>query len=295
MNILKKALIPLALIAISGASMAAPSASLKKQMAEMGSVQKVEPFVSGLTAWTIKAKNQKEAIFFTTADEKTIIHGTVYNAKDKKNLSNQLKQNKIKPQGQKQILSSAKGYDHEVFKAVKKLHGVVDGNKENPNTVYVLYDPRCLYCHQAFNKTREYVKNGASIKWIPLLAINQSENGKQMAAGLLRKNSIEAINSAFNGSDKEKNSIKVIPTSKELETINLHNEFLKAVFFHHEDIVIVPHDEKMERKNLREKGLTPPPLKPGVPLAIFVNKQGVLEARRGISEDIALQYIFNQN
>lgn len=65
----------------------------------------------------------------------------------------------------------ASAYNHPVFKAVKTLSGFKEGKANDNNTVYIIYDPRCKYCHETFNLSRSYVKSGATIKWIPALVL----------------------------------------------------------------------------------------------------------------------------
>lgn len=45
--------------------------------------------------------------------------------------------------------------------------GVTEGTQSD-KTVYVFFDPQCGYCHNLHKNTRELVKAGASVKWIPV-------------------------------------------------------------------------------------------------------------------------------
>lgn len=284
-------------------TMAAPSESLKSQMQTMGKIKEVKPFQGGLTSWILEAPNGKNAVFYTTADEQVILHGTAWNAKNKANISNPLKaaakelnKPKLNASSSSNVSSSANikdAYNHPVFRAIKTLSGIKEGKGGENETVYIIYDPRCTYCHQTFDHTRSYVSSGATIKWIPALVLNQSENGKQLAAGILRNPNVNTLNKAFNGSDAEINSLKVIPTAAELQTLEKHLGALQSIFYYHEDIVAMPQEEKEQRAAMRQKGLTPEPINPGVPVAIFVNKRtGKVEARRGTSDLATLDYIF---
>ncbi len=42
----------------------------------------------------------------------------------------------------------------QFFKAVKTLSGFKEGKANDNNTVYIIYDPRCKYCHETFNLSR---------------------------------------------------------------------------------------------------------------------------------------------
>ena len=70
---------------------AAPAQDLTSKMQKMGKVKEVKPFSGGLTSWILEAPNGKNAVFFTTSDEKVILHGTAWDSATKKNISEPLK------------------------------------------------------------------------------------------------------------------------------------------------------------------------------------------------------------
>lgn len=298
LNTLSKIVATCAISIITTYSYAAPSHTLTSKMQTMGKVKEVKQFKGGLTSWILEAPNGKNAVFFTTADESVILHGTAWEAATKKNISDPLKiaakkLNTTNLQTAKKPINLADGYNHPVFKAIKTLSGIKEGKANENDTVYIIYDPRCKYCHETFNLTRNYVKAGATIKWIPALVLNQSENGKQLAAGILRNPTIKTLNKAFNGTDDEINSVKVIPTPKELAELDKHSGALNSIFYYHEDIVAMPQDERELREASKKNGQSLPPLTAGVPVAIYVNKKtGKVEARKGTSETSVLDYIF---
>ena len=299
LNTLKKIVATCAISIITTYSYSAPSQALTSKMQTMGKVKEVKAFKGGLTSWILEAPNGKNAVFFTTADESVILHGTAWDAANKKNISDPLKiaakkLNTTNSRPQVQATNNlTNAYNHPVFKAIKTLSGFKEGKGSENDTVYIIYDPRCKYCHETFNLTRSYIKAGATIKWIPALVLNQSENGKQLAAGILRNPSVSTLNKAFNGSDAEINSVKVIPTPEELSELNKHLGALQSIFFYHEDIVAMPQDERELRDAAKKNGQSLPPLTAGVPVAIYVNKKtGTVEARRGTSESSVLDYIF---
>lgn len=294
------------LVLISGNTIAAgPSDNLTKRMQALGTIVETKPFSGGLNSWILKAPNGKHSVFYTTADEKVLINGTAWDSVSKKNISDPLK-NKAKAlnaTANTQASTTAKnqnvsnGYSHPVFTAVKHLKGIKEGRGNDNDTVYIIFDPRCTYCHQAFNNSRSYVAKGATIKWIPALALGESASALQISAGLLRSNSIKSLEKSFNGTDSEINSVKAIPTSSESASINQSLEYLKSAFFFHEDVIAMPADERAQRDAIRKNNpdaLTP--LNPGVPAAIFVNKRtGKVEVRKGVSETETLNYIFNMS
>lgn len=299
LNALSKIVATCAISIITTYTYSAPSQALTEKMQTMGKVKEVKAFNGGLTSWILEAKNGKHAVFFTTQDESVILHGTVWEASTKKNISDPLKieAKKLNKPLNTSITQTkanlADAYNHPVFRAIKTLRGFKEGKGSENDTVYIIYDPRCQYCHETFNQTRSYVQAGATIKWIPALVLNQSENGKQLAAGILRNPSEKNLNKMFNGSTDEINSVKVIPTVNEIAELEKHLGALQSIFYYHEDIVSMPKDERDQREASKKAGQSVTPLTAGVPVAIYVNKKtGEVEARRGTSETAALDYIF---
>lgn len=294
------------LVLLSGNSFgAAASDSLTKRMQELGTIIETKPFQGGLNSWILKAPNGKHSVFYTTADEKVLINGTVWDSLSKSNISdsNKNKAKALNTATNTQVNANTKnqsavnGYSHPVFTAVKHLKGIKEGKGSDNDTVYIVFDPRCTYCHQAFNNSRSYVARGATIKWIPTLALGESASALQISAGLLRSNSIKTLEKSFNGTDAEINSVKAIPSSSESASINQSLEYLKSAFFFHEDVIAMPADERAQRDAIRKNNPAAlSPLNPGVPAAVFINKRtGKVEIRKGVSETETLNYIFNMS
>lgn len=105
-------------------------------------------------------------------------------------------------QGSNVMLSAEKGqllgeYKGEVPELIKFVDGLA-GFKEDPSksavdTLYVVYDPRCPYCHKFFETTRslDLKSKGVTIKWLPTLALGDARVGTKDAelavAGLTLK------------------------------------------------------------------------------------------------------------
>lgn len=77
---------------------------------------------------------------------------------------------------------SFKGAVPESMKTVDSLAGVKEGKGGIGDTVYIIIDPRCPYCREAYNLTRAYAAKGHSIKWIPSAALGNPEDGVPLAA-----------------------------------------------------------------------------------------------------------------
>lgn len=75
---------------------------------------------------------------------------------------------------------------HNEMKTIDGLVGVKEGKGGIADTVYIIIDPRCPYCQQTYNNTRQYVKNGATIKWIPAAALGDPATGNGLGAAMLK-------------------------------------------------------------------------------------------------------------
>lgn len=83
-----------------------------------------------------------------------------------------------------QMLGEYKGELPELIKFVDGLSGYKEDSSVGPeSTLYVVYDPRCPYCHQFFDTTRtlKLKEKGITIKWLPTLALGEARVGTKDA------------------------------------------------------------------------------------------------------------------
>lgn len=102
-----------------------------------------------------------------------------------------------------QAIGKWEGKVPEVFTILDKLGGY----KEDPsvsieNTIYVMYDPRCPYCHKLFEVTRKLDQKGknVTIKWLPTVALGGGDinsNEMKRAAVALHAKTTEELASSF--------------------------------------------------------------------------------------------------
>ncbi len=73
--------------------------------------------------------------------------------------------------------------------ALDKLLAFTEGDSDGAvaDTVYIMFDPRCPYCHEAFRNVRDYVKAGRRIKWIPVPILGNKEQGEKIIAAIQAK------------------------------------------------------------------------------------------------------------
>lgn len=158
----------------------------------------------GLTAWTVE-KNGRRVVLYTTADGQAVISGIVWESLSGRNLSDQFIPNNLPnvkaplggsgaaaPQAAASATQGAalvgkySGAIPESIKTIDTLAGIKEGKGGQADTLYVIFDPRCPYCRKAYNFTREYVKRGFTIKWIPAVVLGNPPQGTALAATILQ-------------------------------------------------------------------------------------------------------------
>jgi len=155
---------------------------------------------NNLTAWLIRAPNGRQMTFYTTTDGKNIFSGTVWDLATKQNINQvfdttasvgmpgsagQSIQEVVQTDGGSSLLGKYTGEIPEAIKALDSLGGPKIGNGGPGETLYVIIDPRCPYCHQAYDSLKPYMDKGVTIKWIPTVALGQPEQGLPQANAVL--------------------------------------------------------------------------------------------------------------
>lgn len=195
--------------------------SVESDLERLGKVVSHEPVPdSSMTAWVVNLKETGQpTLIYTTKDGKTMTSGELFDIKSGNQITAKIQEAFYKIAGQPtdapaataaaqpgepdltpgQALGEWEGETPAVFTETLELLG---GFKEDPsispaNTVYVVYDPRCPYCHEMFEASRklDLKAKGLTIKWLPTVALGVSgENDPiigQAAYGLDAKNAAE--------------------------------------------------------------------------------------------------------
>ena len=284
---------------------AAPSESLKKKMAALGNVKEIKETDSkGIYAWYLE-KNGKTLVLYSTPDEKYFIKGTLYDINNKKVVSDKYAKESLKyasddfrnkilsakgnftvtnPEPDSLKLSKSEeaafnvGYMNikwnkpqipEALKLVNSLAGAKEGNGKPEDTLYIIYDPRCPWCHRTFEATRPYVAKGYSIKWIPTLALGKkSETALSLAAAPLHN--INLLTASFEKKDSAKS---IQATQKNKDDLEQNFQFLLAYF-----------------KKVK------PSENPTVPIGIFLDKtSGKVTDIQGLQDREILELLFGRS
>lgn len=239
--------------------------------------------VGGLNVWQVE-KGKTKTVFYTTADNKVLMSGVLWDAGSGGNLSDAyITQEMIAStaaasasQGAApapQINEQAVAEQHrgsatkpsEAIKAVSVLKGIKEGRAPIDKTLYIIFDPRCPYCHSVYKKTREYVKNGGTIKWIPTTVLGDAGTGARMVAAILQaKDPVQALGESFT-----QRAVKETPSNDTRQAISDNENYFFAAFD-------------------KNKGAG----QPGVPVAFFETKNGMPQMVASIDDDALLKRIF---
>lgn len=123
-----------------------------------------------------------------------------------------------------QAIGEYKGKVPEIFPILDALAGYKEDASISPaNTIYVLYDPRCPYCHQLFEDLRKIdlkAKN-ATVKWLPTTALGEDETALAQAVAATHAKSVDEFAATLgkNGQKVDKVTEKESQTIKDNQSI----------------------------------------------------------------------------
>lgn len=224
---------------------------------------------SGLNVWRVE-RNGARTVFYTTADNKTLISGIMWDAKSGENLSDRFITADVQsaqPQPTVDASQFSPGKVPDAIKGIDNLAGVKEGKAGMDKTLYIMFDPRCPHCHMTYKKTRQFVASGGTIKWIPVGVLGNPSEAAAMTAGILQaSNPAQALAAAMAG-----NNPRATPDARTQKALAESEAYFWAAFD-------------------RNKAAGTP----GVPVAFFTTKQGVPQMVGGVDDDILLQQILTE-
>ena len=244
------------------------------QVASLGEItdQRVVPARPGLIAWNIKGKNNQQVTAYTTSDGLLIVGG-LWDLNTKQQLNEKfgaaVAATQSAPQaatvGQAAAPSVAdngsfvgpfNGTTPTSIQAIDERAGVKIGNGDMNNTLYVVVDPRCPYCHQAYENLKPYMDKGMTVKIIPTVALGNPTQGAPMANALMKAKNRQELDAIM--ANPTAHTAPLSDTDKQALDTNL--AFLFAAF------------EQAKQR-------------PGVPATFFVDrKSGKARMVMGLSE-----------
>lgn len=226
----------------------------------------------GLTAWKVE-KGTVKTVFYTTADDKVLISGVLWDAKTGANLSDAFLTADVvgtapaaEPAAPKVAPAAAPGQIPEALKGIDRLVGVKEGKGSVEQTLYIIFDPRCPHCHAVYSKTRQFVASGGTIKWIPATVVGRQSSVPFVAYVLQDQNPVRALSMVMTLGDKAPVAAK--PTGETLKAIAENESYFWAAF-----------------------DRNPGAGAAGVPVGFFLTKAGVPQMVGELDNDALLQRI----
>ncbi|MGO3987618.1 hypothetical protein ABI582_25005 [Pseudomonas sp. SAS7] len=249
--------------------------------------------LGGLTAWTVE-KNGHQVVLFSTPDSAVLFTGVAWNAETGSNISDAflpgVAQAVVTPPAAAPVAAAPaapqmspvdapnvreaaamdgtfKGAIPESMKTVDALAGIKEGKGGIGDTVYIIIDPRCPYCREAYNLTRAYAAKGHSIKWIPSAALGNPADGVPLAATILQTKDQNMLARVLGKHEQ----VRSEPSPETVEQLSTNLAFLFAAFEH----------------NGKEQA--------GVPAAFFIDhRTGKPRMMTGLSQAVVLEDIFGK-
>lgn len=216
---------------------------------------------SGLNIWHAR-KAGKDTVFMTTPDNAVLLSGIAWDAKSGVNLSDAWM-----PGGEAPAKKATEGRAAAVppeIEGINRLNGFVEGRGSLRNTLFVLADPRCPHSRALYAKTRTWVAQGGTIKWLPVGVISAPmpaaplveefmRSGKEASASFAK-----VMSGAVTQSDRQ-------PSPATLKTLRENQTYFYAVF----------------QANKGKPGVEAA----GVPTVFFVNARGEAEMHGSADDD----------
>jgi thiol:disulfide interchange protein DsbG len=158
-----------------------PRAFDKLGLSVVGKPRKIE---SDMILWTVE-KNGIRTIFYQSPDGKTLISGIMLDAVSAKNISDP-----YVPEARSASTAPTPSPSAAIdaMRVVDGLLGFKEGNASFDKTLYIVFDPLCPHCHANYAAARTMVRQGMTIKWVPIVmlgnAVQRAESVRQIAGAL---------------------------------------------------------------------------------------------------------------
>jgi len=266
-----------------------------KQGIEVMSYQKG---AGGLHVWYVK-RGATKTVLYTTPDNKVLLSAVLWDSATGQNVSNvYITPDLVISNADRNLLSSIPvaaaslpattpaaqavpaatksqdGYSpnkpSDAIKGIATLAGIKEGKADIDKTLYIMFDPRCPYCHSVYKKTRQWVARGGSVKWIPTTVLgNKGQAAKLVASIMQASNPVFELSLMMTDPSRSKQN-GVAANGATMKLIDENEAYFFSAF---------------------EKNAGAGPA--GVPVAFFDTKAGMPQMVAGIDDDKLLSQIFS--
>lgn len=283
---MKSVILPMALLAVpifgvaqtAAVAQPEPPAFFAKQGIKVLSYQKA---AGGLNVWQVQRGGTK-TVFYTSPDNKVLMSAVLWDAATGVNLSDNYitRDMLVMPSDVPALTGTPQALPDmtptgtltkmsQEIKGVATLYGIKEGKAAADKTLYIMFDPRCKYCHNVYQKTRAFVKAGGTIKWIPTTVLGDSYGGSSLVADIAQaSNPLAALASTLSTPPRASGAAR--PNEATKKAIAENEAYFFAAF-------------KMN-KGAGEAG---------VPVAFFETKNGSPQMVGGVDDEALLAKIFS--
>ncbi|MBJ8931586.1 thioredoxin domain-containing protein [Citrobacter freundii] len=183
------------------------------------------------------------------------------------------------------------------LKILENMPAYTEGDGVPQKTLYIFFDPQCPWCHKAYSNTRQYVKKGYSIKWLPVDIVG-GDGSRALAALLLAASDpvkLKALGYNFDKGNVFNNIMTARTPERRAELISAANKIIQEangkVDFDKVSSDIANNDKFI----IDQLNAHPEIDKKGVPAAfIFDSRIDKAKLVMGISEDVVLKDIYGE-
>ena len=188
---------------------------------------------SGLTGMLIKENSSHLAIVYSTADEKTLIAGTLFD-KEGVNLTKQSADTFLKAEKSSlaQKNQSQEGDSDRIRISSAKMDLIEKtatylSQGKGEAVLWIFFDPNCIWCHRLFIMLQKHpISETIEIRWIPVGFLKPGSTGK--AAAILKNGLSELVADEVNfDSVNEEGGAHVIDSQRFLSMVKGNNLILK--------------------------------------------------------------------
>ena len=123
----------------------------------------------GLHGFAATMPNGQRGVFFTTADGKVLIFGTLVDEHGN-NLTKKYRDAFVQ-----------KPMNRKYFSSLEKSHWIAMGSKHPKRIVYAFVDPNCPYCHEFWEAARKAYSRGLQVRYIVVGILGNSSVNKAAA------------------------------------------------------------------------------------------------------------------
>lgn len=255
--------------------------------------------VDGVKKWIVNTNGTDKTVF-SAGNIPVVFTGDGFDIKSGKSLKDENDLNP--PLSERNVKSFAFMNDYtglvpDGLNILERMPNYTEGEGGALKTLYIFFDPQCPWCHKAYNETRKYVKNGHSIKWLPVDIVG-GDGSRSLAALLLATSDpvkLKALGYDFEKGNVFNNIMSAKTPQRRSELIAAANKIIQESKGKVDFDKIFDDISNNDKFIIDQLNAHPEIDKKGVPAAfVFDSRIGKAKLIMGISEQVVLQDIYGE-